>query len=418
MAVIQKEDFPYIQALEVHDCYAYQDLKIVVNSDEKVTFRHLILTGKNGSGKTTILKFLYENLDRIVNQNLNVFSEIKKRKEMVQSPTNEGHSSFEAWKKIITEWETVLPIFKTSISYFTKEKKHNILLTKFDARRTTTLAEVKTGTKGNEVSKLLNGNTKPEDFRKQLKQHLVNKKISQAFAQIKGDVDTVKSIEYFFNSFTEILKKIFDNKKLLLTFNAEEYEFYIKLEKNHTITFNQMSDGFSAFINIILDLIVRVELIRETVKDNSYNPCGFVLIDEPETHLHLELQYQVLPLLTTIFPNIQFIVATHSPAVISSIKNATIYDLSTQKTVADWVVGSSYSELMMTHFGLENEFSNVADEIMETTQALVENPALNPEEKHQKLKKIFEENEKYLSPSLRLALEVQVLKLERQLAIK
>ena len=71
----------------------------------------------------------------------------------------------------------------------------------------------------------------------------------------------------------------------------------------------------------------------------------------------------------------------HSPAVISSIKNATIYDLSTQKTVADWVVGSSYSELMMVHFGLDNEFSNIADEIIANTQTLVDNPKLNAEEK-------------------------------------
>lgn len=45
----------------------------------------------------------------------------------------------------------------------------------------------------------------------------------------------------------------------------------------------------------------------------AYEKEGIVLIDEIETHLHLELQRVILPILTTIFPNIQFVVTTHSP---------------------------------------------------------------------------------------------------------
>jgi len=66
--------------------------------------------------------------------------------------------------------------------------------------------------------------------------------------------------------------------------------------------------------------------------DNALYPHGIVFLDEPETHLHLEMQYEVLPLLTNLFPNIQFIVATHSPAIISSLKDATVYDLSSQNS--------------------------------------------------------------------------------------
>ena len=89
----------------------------------------------------------------------------------------------------------------------------------------------------------------------------------------------------------------------------------------------------------------------------------------------------------------------YSLVLFPNIVNATVYDLSTQKTVADWIVGSSYSELMMTHFGLENEYSNIADDIIETTQSLVDNQQLSPQEKFEQLKKLFDDNEKYLSPS-------------------
>lgn len=60
---------------------------------------------------------------------------------------------------------------------------------------------------------------------------------------------------------------------------------------------------------------------------SQYNAQGIVLIDELETHLHIELQKKILPFLTKFFPNIQFIVTTHSPYILNSISNAKAYDL-------------------------------------------------------------------------------------------
>lgn len=47
---------------------------------------------------------------------------------------------------------------------------------------------------------------------------------------------------------------------------------------------------------------------------------GIVIIDEIDTHLHLELQYRVLPKLISMFPKIQFIITTHSPFFIAGMK--------------------------------------------------------------------------------------------------
>ncbi|MFK7949340.1 MAG: AAA family ATPase [Saprospiraceae bacterium] len=414
MTIANKNTFPYIKALEINDCYAYQNLSVLINDDESIPFKHLILTGKNGSGKTTVLNFLNKNLKKIIIQNEDIYKKITQHKVSIENVHNNIRYK-NNWKKEIKELEQTLPFFLNDISFFTISKREDILLTHFKASRVTKLEKVKGSTAYEDVINHLNNQNSQENFRKKLKQYLVNKKVSQAFSQIKGNQKEVNSIESFFNTFEEVLRNIFEDKNITLSFDDKGYEFYINLSGNRQITFNEFSDGFSAFINIILDLFTRVDIIREKVKDYTYEPCGFVLIDEPETHLHLELQYQVLPILTSLFPNLQFIVATHSPAVISSIKNATVYDLSTQKTVADWIVGSSYSELMMTHFGLENEYSNIADDIIETTQELVDNQKMSPAKKLEKLKNLFDENQKYLSPSLRLSLEVQVLKLENQL---
>lgn len=55
---------------------------------------------------------------------------------------------------------------------------------------------------------------------------------------------------------------------------------------------------------------------------------GFIVtIDEPENHLHPAMQRGVLPALMRAFPRVQFIVATHSPFIVTSAPDAAVYAL-------------------------------------------------------------------------------------------
>ena len=60
---------------------------------------------------------------------------------------------------------------------------------------------------------------------------------------------------------------------------------------------------------------------RKNKRGKHYDLGGVVLIDEIETHLHLALQLKIMPILIHLFPNIQFIVTTHSPFKRSYIRN-------------------------------------------------------------------------------------------------
>lgn len=155
-----------------------------------------------------------------------------------------------------------------------------------------------------------------------------------------------------------------------------------------------------------MDLMMRADLIRKESGNYNFDPPGIVLIDEPETHFHLEMQYEILPLLATLFPKIQFIIATHSPAIISSLDNAIVFDLSSQKNVSGWIQGSSYSELMIKHFGLENEFSPKADKLLDALNKAYKSKDLN------RLKELFTEYEDILTPSLNLEIESRIIELE------
>ncbi|MBK7436994.1 MAG: AAA family ATPase [Saprospiraceae bacterium] len=65
-------------------------------------------------------------------------------------------------------------------------------------------------------------------------------------------------------------------------------------------------------------------------KSSSENPLDgkAILIDEIDLHLHPSWQVKIVKALKTTFPNVQFIVTTHSPLVLSSVKRGEIIALS------------------------------------------------------------------------------------------
>jgi energy-coupling factor transporter ATP-binding protein EcfA2 len=59
----------------------------------------------------------------------------------------------------------------------------------------------------------------------------------------------------------------------------------------------------------------------------SSNTPLAVTIDEPENHLHPELQRTVLGTFLSAFPNVQFICATHNPFIVTSVPDSHTYAL-------------------------------------------------------------------------------------------
>ena len=52
-----------------------------------------------------------------------------------------------------------------------------------------------------------------------------------------------------------------------------------------------------------------------------------VTFDEPENHLHPSMQRSLMPSLIAAFPEVQFIVVTHSPFIVSSMRDSNVYAL-------------------------------------------------------------------------------------------
>lgn len=414
--MITPEEFPYIKSLYVNDCYAYKDFSIELHNYKP--FSHLILTGKNGSGKSTILR----NIDNYISAWLSTAlpltnhtlleSHIKQIKETIEYIKRTGHSvdQINLWEQELLKYDKINVFSLVESEQFWSKYRITALYSFFKAKRTSITAPVDNPSKETEFTENLNSPGSTEFFINKFKQYLVNRKVEQAFSQIENKSEQVKSVGLLFISLRETFKKLFDEPLVSIDFDRTNYEFYLSFKNGRRLTFDTLSEGFSALISILMDLFVRVDLIRKQVNDYSYNPCGIVLIDEPETHLHLQLQEQVLPLLTSLFPNVQFIVATHSPAVIASIKQATIFDLTTKESrTSEETAGRSYSDLMRGHFGLNNEYSGIADELFRKVDQMLKEYKHQPEELKIRLQQFFMDNEAYFSPSFRVELESMIL---------
>ncbi len=404
--MITPEEFPYIKSLYVNDCYAYKDFNIELHDYKP--FSHLILTGKNGSGKSTILKIVDNHVINLRDGN-NPDLRINYYKHIIAGRISQcgEDETVEGYRSALFQFEAVIPSYKAEPSSFWPTKKGIAIYSYLKAKRNSQVSFVSTVTKEADFTNQLQANDSTETFTQQFKQYLVNKKVYQAFDQINKDLTRFTETDRFFIRLTESFRQIFEDKGLDLIFRQEDFEFFIQLSDGRKLTFGVLSEGFSALLSILMDLFMRVDLIRKQVGDYSYSPCGIVLIDEPETHLHLQLQEQVLPLLTSLFPNIQFIAATHSPAVIASIKNATIFDLTTKESRgSEETVGRSYSDLMMSHFGLNNEYSETADAIIRQVDQAIAEFGNDPARLREVLQPIYDVNSAYLSPTLKVKFEL------------
>lgn len=86
-----------------------------------------------------------------------------------------------------------------------------------------------------------------------------------------------------------------------------------------------LSDGIRNMIGMVADIAFRTTKLNPQLGASaSKETCGIVWIDEIDMHLHPEWQQVVLAGLTKAFPKIQFIVTTHSPQVLTTVRKESI----------------------------------------------------------------------------------------------
>lgn len=331
----------YLTKIIIDKVRHLRNIEISIAEDQR---RHLILTGKNGSGKTSVLEALEAYVKALNDGNLNGFKRISDSK-ISGKPLYEYETEINAryYQGIRVEWNDESQLDE-------RFKKGDLITAYYPAGRKYNMEAVN----GVENVKLEMAYSADADPSAKLLKYMVHLKTQQSYAQNEQDESIRESIGQWFARFENALKKLLNNDSIVLKYDYRNYNFLIMQDGKEPFGFNQLSDGYSSVIRIVSDLIMRMDqnwLMNGTLRD--YDKEGIVLIDELETHLHIELQRKILPFLTTFFPRIQFIVTTHSPYVLTSIENALVFDLERQIEISD---PSMYSpeDIAEGYFDAEN----------------------------------------------------------------
>lgn len=106
-----------------------------------------------------------------------------------------------------------------------------------------------------------------------------------------------------------------------------------------------LSDGIRNMIGLVADTAYRAVRLNPHLGDDAVrNTPGIVLIDEVDMHLHPEWQQVVLMDLKHAFPRIQFIVTTHSPQVLATVRKEHIRILDVGEEVAPMPLARTFGE--------------------------------------------------------------------------
>lgn len=125
------------------------------------------------------------------------------------------------------------------------------------------------------------------------------------------------------------------------------------------VPFYALPQGCQSIVLLIGDILGQAMQSNEGI-ESCHEIEAIVLIDEIDLHLHPQWQRLIVPILDEIFPKVQFIVTTHSPLVLSGCESGAIFELENRRsgiTVTEqpreWHPGKmEWSDLLSAYFGV------------------------------------------------------------------
>ncbi|MBD5358300.1 MAG: ATP-binding protein [Bacteroides sp.] len=395
----------YITEICIDKLRHLSNIVIPLNSEQR---QHLIITGKNGSGKTSLLMALQKYLraindkqfkaliERYIPQSLEIEEHINNAETETEKYEIKNDNAF-VLQQVKQYADGVKLLLNDSEHIESLYAQGDFITAYFPANRKTQIVR----SQGVEDIKLSNAyavNSQPGEL---LHKYMVHLKTQQSYARNEGDIVTVDRIQGWFDRFVEALRVLLDNDTIDLEYDYKEYSFKIHESGRIPFGLETLSDGYSSVIQIVSDLILRMDknwLLGDEI--SQYDIEGIVLIDEIETHLHIALQKKIMPFLTEFFPRIQFIVTTHSPYILNSLSNAKVYDLENCIELEDLSAYSS-DALAEGYFGAD-EYSDKLKEKINRYKYLKEKSDLTEIEhaERAKLRSEFRNIPKGLSPEI------------------
>ena len=338
-----KNDFQMrIKELELKNFRCFEHMSLMLHSNMNV------MVGVNGTGKTTILEAIRIFIGA-------VFCELDKIENKISSPsiTDDDVRLHNLERQYSVEIQGILDIDKELLHegiaswdrvlerYGGKTKFGNGKNAKELSKNIQTLIR-----DGEETAVPIIAYYSTDRYKKEKK----NTGLEADGSRLRGyynALDSMTNIWFFLNIIkTETLWELQSGKQSIILSmvrkviagcvpDCAEIVHDVKYDKliitqrdGEKIPFSSLSDGVRSVLSMVMELSLRCYLLNPYLGENAplFTP-GIVLIDEIDLHLHPEWQLHILNDLSAMFPRIQFIVSTHAPLILSSVKDGCVFSI-------------------------------------------------------------------------------------------
>ena len=196
-----------------------------------------------------------------------------------------------------------------------------------------------------------------------------------------------------FEGFKEVLKKILPDTLGFEDFEIREREIvFVCNNGKDEFVLEQASGGISALIDIAW------QIYMFSAKEISEFT---VIIDEVENHLHPTMQRQILADLVNAFPKARFIISTHSPLIVGSVRESNVFVLKYNKD----------NKIISQRLDLINQ-AKTASEILDEVLGVSVTMPIWAEKELEKIVNKFSANEMTKEKFLEMRMDLKTIRLE------
>lgn len=141
----------------------------------------------------------------------------------------------------------------------------------------------------------------------------------------ESDLNNVRALKTAKENVETILSAILEHEIVLKLGYRSEHESRLAIcDKSSgspiAPTFDSLSTGQTILADIFLTILRYADAIDINKSIILSDIKGIVVIDEIDAHLHADLQYNTLPRVMRLFPNIQFVVTAHAPLFVMGME--------------------------------------------------------------------------------------------------